>query len=165
MIHARTHEPPLCPLTLAARPSRFLFLSILICCTITLASNTFASSIHIVSSASDVTTAMLTAQPGDVLVWTDGTYNDQAIGFYGANGTAEHPITLRAQTPGGVILTGNSKISIGGEYLIVSGFELSGPPTSTLSSHFGGSSILCCFWLIWSGIEALLEMSELAIQR
>ncbi|HAI13725.1 MAG TPA: hypothetical protein DCM28_18610 [Phycisphaerales bacterium] len=133
MIHARTHEPPLCPLTLAARPSRFLFLSILICCTITLASNTFASSIHIVSSASDVTTAMLTAQPGDVLVWTDGTYNDQAIGFYGANGTAEHPITLRAQTPGGVILTGNSKISIGGEYLIVSGFELSGPPTSTLS--------------------------------
>jgi poly(beta-D-mannuronate) lyase len=62
-------------------------------------------------------------QPGDVIVMADGTWKDQAIVF-GGRGTAERPITLRAETPGKVILTGRSTVAIDGEHLVVSGLSL-----------------------------------------
>ncbi|HJZ90333.1 MAG TPA: polysaccharide lyase 6 family protein, partial [Gemmataceae bacterium] len=39
-------------------------------------------------------------------------------------GTAEKPITMRAQTPGKVILTGASSVTIDGEHLVVNGLYL-----------------------------------------
>ncbi|MCA9274292.1 MAG: polysaccharide lyase 6 family protein [Phycisphaerales bacterium] len=73
-----------------------------------------------VSNASEITSALSSAQPGDVLVMTNGIWNNQDINFQG-NGTASQPITLRAQTPGQVILTGNSTLEIGGQHLVVDG--------------------------------------------
>ncbi len=73
-----------------------------------------------VSSAAEISTALASAQPGDVLVMTNGVWNNQNIRFLGT-GTASQPITLRAQTPGQVILTGSSTLEIGGEHLVVDG--------------------------------------------
>ena len=53
----------------------------------------------------------------------DGTWKDQAIVLKG-HGARDAPITLRAQTPGKVILTGGSSLVIDGEFLVVSGLHL-----------------------------------------
>jgi poly(beta-D-mannuronate) lyase len=78
---------------------------------------------HQVSSASDVTRRALAAQPGDVLVMSNGVWQDQAITFT-ARGTAKKPITLRAESPGKVVLTGRSSVVIDGEHLVVQGLSL-----------------------------------------
>ena len=76
-----------------------------------------------VSTAAEITRAAGEAKPGDALVMTDGEWRDQVI-LFGAKGTAEKPINLRAQTPGKVILTGRSSVTIAGEHLVVSGLLL-----------------------------------------
>ncbi len=48
------------------------------------------------------------------------TWVDQALAFRG-HGTPDRPITLRAQTPGKVILSGKSRLDVDGEHLVVSG--------------------------------------------
>jgi poly(beta-D-mannuronate) lyase len=68
---------------------------------------------------------MQTAQPGDVITMLDGTWTNQRIQFAG-NGTSVAPITLRAQTPGQVVLNGNSKINISGNWLVVDGLNFEG---------------------------------------
>src|SRR4051794_22992694 len=85
---------------------------------------------YFVSSAAQITTAMQTAQPGDILTMTNGTWTNQRIQFAG-NGTSAQPITLRAQTPGQVILNGNSKINISGNWLVADGLKFQGGALST----------------------------------
>src|SRR6478609_11915550 len=80
---------------------------------------------YFVSSAAQITTAMQTAQPGDILTMTNGTWTNQRIQFAG-NGTSALPITLRAQTPGQVVLNGNSKINISGNWLVADGLKFQG---------------------------------------
>ncbi len=75
-----------------------------------------------VAGADEIAHLGTTLRPGDVLVMADGTWKDQAIDFQ-AQGTAEKPITLRAETPGKVILTGQSALKIDGEHLVVSGLS------------------------------------------
>ena len=76
-------------------------------------------------------------QAGDVIVLKNGVYTtDERIIFLGS-GTAENPVTFRAETPGGVIFTGGPRLTIGGEsdngtkiatgeYLVVDGFHWKG---------------------------------------
>jgi poly(beta-D-mannuronate) lyase len=78
---------------------------------------------HKVATAEDIARLTDTLKPGDVLVMDEGTWKDQAIAFKG-KGTAEKPIALRAKTSGKVILTGDSSLTIDGEYLVVSGLYL-----------------------------------------
>jgi poly(beta-D-mannuronate) lyase len=78
---------------------------------------------HRVSSAADITRLLADAMPGDVFVMTDGKWKDQAMALTG-QGTAEKPITFRAETPGKVVLTGKSSVTIDGEHLVVSGLLL-----------------------------------------
>jgi poly(beta-D-mannuronate) lyase len=73
-----------------------------------------------VSSAAEVERVTGGLHPGDVLVMTDGIWKDQAVVFRG-QGTAEKPITLRAEKPGKVILVGESSVIIDGEHLVASG--------------------------------------------
>ena len=75
-----------------------------------------------VSSADDIENAMQTAQPGDTLIMTNGVWNSQEIDFVGM-GAPDNPITLRAQTPGGVVLTGVSQLRISGDHLVVDGLH------------------------------------------
>jgi poly(beta-D-mannuronate) lyase len=81
---------------------------------------TSSASDYRVSSPDELPPALEKAEPGDVVVMKDGTWNDQAIVFH-SEGTGDQPITLRAETPGRVILTGRSTLRIEGEHLIVSG--------------------------------------------
>ena len=76
-----------------------------------------------VASAADIARVTNELRPGDVLVMTDGDWKDQAVVFR-ARGTAEKRITLRAGTPGKVLLTGKSSLLIDGEHLVVSGLFL-----------------------------------------
>ncbi|WP_139958235.1 chondroitinase-B domain-containing protein [Flavicella sediminum] len=77
-------------------------------------------------------------QPGDEIILKNGTYTtDERIRFLGS-GTAENPVTFRAETPGGVVFTGGPRLTIGGEseddgtviatgdYLVVDGFHWKG---------------------------------------
>lgn len=75
---------------------------------------------HIVTSAAQIAQEAAQAMPGDVLIMSDGRWSDQKITFT-ARGTAAQPVTLRAQTPGKVILTGTSSLLIEGENGVVSG--------------------------------------------
>jgi Chondroitinase B/Glycosyl hydrolases family 31 TIM-barrel domain len=77
-----------------------------------------------IDSPARIAPAARDAKPGDEIVLADGKYADADITL-AAKGTAEKPITLRAQTPGKVELAGKSKLLIDGDHLVVSGFFFS----------------------------------------
>lgn len=56
--------------------------------------------------------------PGDTVVLADGVWRDFEILFTG-KGREGEPITLRGQTPGKVILSGQSNLRLAGEHLVV----------------------------------------------
>lgn len=60
------------------------------------------------------------AKPGETIVLADGTYADQKIVFR-ARGTEGKPVTLRAATPGKVVLTGKSSLEVRGAWLVADG--------------------------------------------
>ncbi|MBW0144508.1 polysaccharide lyase 6 family protein [Sphingomicrobium clamense] len=64
--------------------------------------------------------AMQHAEPGDAIILANGEWRDFRMVVTG-NGTARRPITVRAQTPGRVILSGRSNLRIGGNHLLVDG--------------------------------------------
>ncbi|GAB5458063.1 MAG: hypothetical protein Hens3KO_10930 [Henriciella sp.] len=74
----------------------------------------------LVSTQAEYMAAIKVANPGDTIVLANGTWVDFDLVFE-AQGTAENPITLRAETPGRVILSGQSSLRLAGEHLIVSG--------------------------------------------
>lgn len=73
-----------------------------------------------VSTTADIESALRDAKPGDVLVLADGEYTDLVIRMT-AKGTKNDPVELRAQSPGGVKLLGNSGVRFEGDFLVVSG--------------------------------------------
>lgn len=102
---------------------------VLACCF--LADNKPASAADFfVSNASQINTAMQSAQPGDTLIMANGTWTNEQINFAGF-GNAANPITLRAETPGQVILNGSSRLSISGDSLVVDGLNFVGGALSS----------------------------------
>ncbi len=83
---------------------------------------------YLVTSASQI--SALNPQPGDNIILADGTWTDQHIVLTGT-GTSSNPITLRAQTPGGVTLNGTSRLSIGGDWLVADGLNFDGGALSS----------------------------------
>ncbi|MEQ9217549.1 MAG: chondroitinase-B domain-containing protein [Cyclobacteriaceae bacterium] len=77
--------------------------------------------------------AIAHAQPGSVITMADGDWKDAEIKFYG-QGTMEAPITLRAETPGKVVIQGASDLKLGGEFLVVDGllFTNGASPSGTV---------------------------------
>lgn len=71
-------------------------------------------------------------QPGDTVVLANGIWRDFEILFQG-KGTADKPISLRAQDAGKVIVSGQSNLRIAGEYLHVSGLVFKDGYTPTQS--------------------------------
>ena len=94
-----------------------------------------------VSSAQDIENALELAQPGDTLIMQNGDWTNQSIDFEGF-GTASNPITLRAETPGGVILNGSSNLRISGDHLVVDGLHFQGGNASSAGHvvQFRGSN-------------------------
>src|SRR3954462_7291889 len=97
------------------RSGRFLS----ICLVGTLAPAAFATD-YLAHNANEINSALTNIKAGDTIIMADGTWTDQHINF-NQNGTAAGAITLRAQTPGRVILNGTSTISISGDYNLVDG--------------------------------------------
>lgn len=73
----------------------------------------------LVRTPAEFASAVTRLQPGDTLTLADGEWRDFQAVFTG-KGAEGRPITLTAQTPGKVILTGRSNLSLAGEHLVVS---------------------------------------------
>jgi poly(beta-D-mannuronate) lyase len=78
---------------------------------------------HLVSSAAEISRLASETLPGDVFVLSNGNWENQQITLK-ARGTADKPITFRAQSPGKVTLVGNSSVKIDGDFLVLSGVRI-----------------------------------------
>lgn len=87
-----------------------------------LVSNLIFSGSYPVNNADEIRTIMSTAEPGDTLIMTNGTWLDQLIEFEG-EGAEQDSIYLIAETPGEVIISGESYFRLSGKYLVVSGLN------------------------------------------
>jgi len=81
--------------------------------------------VHSIRSAAELRPLAALLKPGDTVILASGTYLDQHFVFTGT-GTADQPITLRAQIPGKALLGGGSRLSIGGRHLVVEGLRFQG---------------------------------------
>lgn len=90
---------------------------------------------HLVHDPAAYAAAVRKAAPGDRIVLADGEWRDFRIVFTGT-GTAAKPITLTAETPGKVVIAGQSNLRVGGEHLVVSNLVFRGgfSPTKELIS-------------------------------
>lgn len=83
-----------------------------------------------VATIPDFEAALQQVQPGESIIWINGTYTDLKIDFEPkTNGNKQNNIFLKAETPGKVILKGASQLFIGGNYLQVEGLLFNGPST------------------------------------
>ena len=86
----------------------------------------YSQSGQLVRTMEELQRAISEARSGDVILMANGIWRDADIDF-SARGNAGDSIRLQAQTPGKVILTGNSNIRIRGEYLVVDGLWFRDP--------------------------------------
>lgn len=84
------------------------------------ASSLFANTI-IVTNLEELNAANKKAVPGDIIILKNGDWKEVSIKLT-AKGTKDHPVIFRAETPGKVIISGNSSLKIGGNYIVVDGF-------------------------------------------
>jgi len=112
------------------------------------------------------------ALPGDVVILKDGTWADANISVQ-KGGSAESPLVIRAETPGGVVFTGNSTLNIRAPYVTADGFLFTGPHDKKepvgLRSHHGilrNSAIIDCnpenletpfSWVTFAGENNLVD--------
>lgn len=77
---------------------------------------------------------------GTTIVLNNGEWSNVKLNIDGF-GTKEKPIVVKAETPGKVLVTGDSKMTISGNYIIVSGLWFKdGNPTSKSIISFRGKS-------------------------
>ena len=80
---------------------------------------------RIAHSPQELSSIIALSNPGDTVVMANGTWTDVEIEFF-AEGAEGDTITLRAETPGQVVLSGRSSLKIGGSYLKVDGLWFDG---------------------------------------
>ncbi len=87
-----------------------------------LAVTLFANAVTVpVKNIDELKKANAAALPGDIIVLQNGEWNNVTMAL-NCNGTAEKLITFKAETAGKVIITGNSKLQLGGSFIVVDGF-------------------------------------------
>src|SRR6185503_2762170 len=96
--------------------NRLLFLN----CLLVLSALANATTI-IVKNIDELNTANKNAKAGDIIILQNGDWKDVTIKL-NCTGTAEKPITFKAQAAGKVMITGNSRLKIGGTFIVVDGF-------------------------------------------
>ncbi|MEO7310474.1 MAG: chondroitinase-B domain-containing protein [Chitinophagaceae bacterium] len=87
-----------------------------------------------VKNANDLSQANKQAKPGDIIVLQNGDWNDISFSLT-CSGTAENPIIFKAETSGKLRITGNSKLKLGGQYIIVDGWYF-------INGYSGSSAII-----------------------
>lgn len=89
-----------------------------------------AVSIHaaetLVADAQAFDTAAQAAKPGDVIVLKNGEWKDARLRIH-SSGNEDLPVTLKAETPGKVVLTGDSRVQLGGGFILVEGLFFKDP--------------------------------------
>ena len=78
----------------------------------------------VVKNIEELIAANKKAQPGDIIILQNGEWKDAIIKL-DCSGTKEKPIEFKAQTPGKVMISGNSRLMLGGNYIVVSGLNFS----------------------------------------
>jgi len=73
-----------------------------------------------ISDKDELLNKIANAEPGDVITIANGVYEDLQIKI-NKSGTKDDPITLKSESPGKVILQGQSDLKLGGDYLIIDG--------------------------------------------
>jgi poly(beta-D-mannuronate) lyase len=77
-----------------------------------------------VSSISDLNSAIVSANGGDVIILKNGIYTGSAINFINSRGSAGKKIVVKAETPGGVVINGDStSVLMRGDHLVLTGFH------------------------------------------
>lgn len=99
----------------------FIFFVLAICFSGCETSSSEGNSLKATNSL-ELAEAIAAAQPGDEIVMANGNWKDVQIRFTGF-GTSGQPITLRAETPGQVIIEGESDLKLAGEFLVVKGLH------------------------------------------
>ncbi len=86
-----------------------------------------------VNNINELNSKIKNAQPGDCVIMANGIWKDVQI-IFKAKGTEKKHITLKAETPGKVLIEGVSNLSISGKYLDVNGlvFTNGNTPTRTV---------------------------------
>jgi len=92
------------------------FLSILFL----LSSQYLFSTNFLVSTVNELHDRVDIVVPGDTIIMANGTWMNASITF-DPDGVPGNPIVLKAETPGEVIISGNVRFRIGGDYLVVTG--------------------------------------------
>lgn len=86
----------------------------------------------LVANVAEFDAAVKAAKPGDSIVLRNGEWRDAELVFHGTGRAPTEDVTpvgdahfikLRAETPGKVILTGTSRLRIGGKWLLVEGLH------------------------------------------
>jgi poly(beta-D-mannuronate) lyase len=85
----------------------------------------FAKDIPVTDAAAFAKAAKSVAA-GDTIILQDDTWADARLKIH-ANGTAEKPVTIKARTPGKVVFTGDSRLSVGGTHVVVNGLWFQNP--------------------------------------
>ena len=88
----------------------------------------------LVDSIDALNAAVPKAKPGDEVVLADGEYRDAKLAIHGG-GAEGAPILVRAETVGGVRLTGESSLRLWGKFVTVQGF-------SFVDGHSGSSDVV-----------------------
>src|SRR6188768_2349451 len=73
-----------------------------------------------VKNIDELNAANKKALPGDTVILQNGEWRNVTIKL-SCNGTEKNPIVFKSQTAGKVIITGNSKLKLGGNYIVVKG--------------------------------------------
>ena len=74
----------------------------------------------IVKNIDELNAANKKVLPGDTVILQNGEWKNITIKL-SCNGTEKNPIVFKSQTAGKVVITGNSKLKLGGTYIVVNG--------------------------------------------
>lgn len=86
---------------------------------------------QVVNNPTELSNAIAAATPGTTITLADGTWNNVFIDI-DKNGTSSSPIIIKAQNPGAVLMTGNSRVYMEGAYITVSGLVFQDPSSLVL---------------------------------
>ena len=95
----------------------------------------------LVPAPGQLAAALSDLQPGDVVTLKNGSWRDTNL-MVTKGGAAGRPVEIRAETPGGVILTGTSALTLNAPYVTVDGLRFQGGAISrgaviACNSHHG----------------------------
>lgn len=84
---------------------------------------------QLVSTTSELTSALSSAGAGSIITLKNGVWNNVTMTI-SKSGTATNKLTVKAQTVGGVSFEGNSFINVNGSHIVVDGITFKNPNSS-----------------------------------